>query len=172
MKDLRQKTCCFSGHRMIPEQQRAYIEKRTKRYIRQLYKTGVRYFGVGGAIGYDTLAAECLFELRKKDLPDIKIILVYPFEGFTDRWTSEQKAQFSNLLPRYDKTVCVSKTRNKSAYLERNRRLVDGSAYCIVYCTKQTGGTAYTVQYAESCGVTVYNITQNTGAWQERNCRY
>ena len=32
---------------------------------------------------------------------------------------------------------------------KRNRMLVDMSSICICYLTKDTGGTAYTVKYAE-----------------------
>ena len=44
------------------------IAIRTEAKIRDLIvNNGVRYFGVGGAIGYDTLAAQILFRLRKAD---------------------------------------------------------------------------------------------------------
>ena len=35
------------------------------------------------------------------------------------------------------------------------------SAYCIGYCTRSTGGTAYTLRYAKAQGLTVWNATQN-----------
>ena len=61
------------------------------------------------------------------------------------------------LLPQYDKTVCVAQRASREAYLERDRHLVDGSDYCIAYCNRNSGGTAYTVRYAHQQGVTVYN---------------
>ncbi|MBO4854447.1 MAG: DUF1273 family protein [Oscillospiraceae bacterium] len=82
MSNLRQKTCCFSGHRSIPVNQIGEIEQRAEKHIRELYRRGVRFFGVGGAIGYDTLMAKLLFRLKAADLTDIKVILVYPFEGY------------------------------------------------------------------------------------------
>ena len=98
-----------------------------------------------------------LFRLRATDYPQIKVILVYPFEGFTGRWSDEQRAGYARLLPQYDKTVCVAQRASREAYLERDRHLVDSSAYCIAYCTRNSGGTAYTVRYAHQQGVTVYN---------------
>ena len=98
-----------------------------------------------------------LCRLRATDYPHIKVILVYPFEGFTGRWSDAQRAEYSRLLPRYDKTVCVAQRASREAYLERDRHLVDSSAYCIAYCTRNSGGTAYTVRYAHQQGVTVFN---------------
>ena len=160
MTDLRNKTCCFTGHRDIPERDRAQICQRAEGIIRQLYSRGVRYFGVGGAIGFDTMMAWLLMELREKDLLDIKVILVKPFEGYTSRWSNEQRKQYEALLPQYDKVVCMSDSPSRQAYLARNRHLVKHSAFCIAYCTRATGGTAYTVEYAWQLGVTVYNVAE------------
>ena len=156
----RQKTCCFTGHRDIPPQDLKGILNRTEKIVRRLICQGVVFFGVGGAIGYDTEAAKLLFRLKETEFPQIKVILVYPFEGFTSRWGPQQKAEFSSLLPKYDKMVCVSDRGSREAYLERDRHLVDGSAYCIAYCTRDTGGTAYTVRYANLNGLTVFNIAK------------
>lgn len=164
---MRQKTCCFTGHRDLPQKQLPAIRTQTAAVISKLVtECGVRYFGVGGAIGYDTLAAEVLFEL-KKIYPHIKVILVYPFEGFTNRWSAEQKATFAKLLPQYDKRVCVAQIASKEAYLKRDRHLVSGSAYCIAYCTRGTGGTAYTLKYATEQGVYIRNIAEEIGGHYE-----
>lgn len=158
--ELRKKTCCFTGHRDLPTQLKQVISERTTNEIRKLIvHDGVCFFGVGGAIGYDTLVAKVLFQLREKEFPNIKIILVYPFKGFTSRWTAAQREEYKELLPQYDKIVCVSDIANKDAYLARDRHLVDNSAYCICYCTRNYGGTAYTVKYAKWKGLEVRNVS-------------
>ena len=158
MADLRQRTCCFTGHRAIPEKDLPGILERTERAVRRLIEHGVVFFGVGGAIGYDTEAAKLLFRLRTTDYPQIKVILVYPFEGFTSRWNDGQRAEYAaRLLPQYDKTVCVAQRASREAYLERDRHLVNGSAYCIAYCTRNSGGTAYTLRYAQQEGLKIVN---------------
>lgn len=158
---FRQMTCCFTGHRDLPSEKKREIAERTAAAIRALITDrGVRYFGVGGAVGYDTLAAEVLFKLKETEYPHIKVILVYPFEEFTDRWTAEQQAAYERLLPKYDKVVCACSRPSREAYLARDRHLVNGSAYCIAYCTRNTGGTAYTVRYAHQQGATVQNIAE------------
>ena len=155
---MREFTCCFTGHREILAQEEPLIAQRTEVYVRRLIEQGVKYFGVGGALGYDTLAARLLFTLRRDEFSHIKIILVYPFAGYTKHWSPEQKAVYHRLFACYDKTVCVSQYATKGAYLQRNRHLVDFSQYCIAYCTKSTGGTAYTLRYAKSRGLDIKNV--------------
>lgn len=99
-----------------------------------------------------------LIELKKEN-SRLRIIEVLPFEGYRDRWTPEQQLHAKNLDKKMDKIVYVSKEPSKSAYLTRDRHLVDCSDYCISYCTKQTGGTAYTVKYALEKQLTVYNAS-------------
>ena len=106
------------------------------------------------------MMAKLLMELRKKDLPDIKVILVKPFEGYTSRWSNEQRKQYEALLPQYDKVVCVSDSPGRQSYLARNRHLVKHSSFCIAYCTCATGGTAYTVDFGKRQGLTIYNVAE------------
>ena len=161
MADLRQRTCCFTGHRAIPEKELPDILKRTEQAVRRLIERGVIFFGVGGAIGYDTEAAKLLFRLRATNYPQIKVILVSPFKGFTSRWSGEQRAEYARLLPQYDKAVCVAQRASREAYLARDRHLVDGSAYCIAYCTRDSGGTAYTLRYAQQKGLKIVNTASD-----------
>ena len=158
---MREKTCCFTGHRIIQKDHYDVISVRTEILIRELVlKRGIRYFDVGGATGYDTLVAQILFRLRDTDFPDIKIIMVYPFEGFNSRWTDAQKETYARLLPKYDKRVCVAPAASREAYLARDRHLVDNSFICVAYCTRSSGGTAYTVRYAEHKGLEIHNVAE------------
>ena len=161
MEDLRQRTCCFTGHRAIPEKDLPGILERTERAVRRLIEHGIVFFGVGGAIGYDTEVAKLLFRFRVTDYPQIKVILVYPFEGFTSRWSDVQQAEYVRLLQQYDKAVCVAQRASIEAYLTRDRHLVDGSAYCIAYCTRDSGGTAYTLRYARQEGLKIVNTASD-----------
>ena len=159
--DLRAKTCCFTGHRVLPKRDIPDIRVRTERVVCSLIQEKQAcFFGVGGAVGYDVLAAEVLFRLRETCYPHIKVILVFPFDGFTRSWTEEQRIRYNNLLRKYDKVVCVAAHANRNAYLDRNRHLVDGSAYCVSYCTDSHSGTAYTLDYARRCQVEIFNVAQ------------
>ena len=64
--DNRAQTCCFTGHRHLPAGEEEAIWQRVQEHLIPLLEQGVRYFGVGGALGFDTLVAEKLLELRGK----------------------------------------------------------------------------------------------------------
>lgn len=50
---MKSKTCCFTGHRRLPEKEQSIIECKLKDSIESLIQNGYLYFGVGGAIGFD-----------------------------------------------------------------------------------------------------------------------
>lgn len=158
---MKEHTCCFTGHRTIPTDKMQEIVARTEARVRELIRGGYRCFIVGGAIGYDTLAAELLFHLRDVERMGIRVILAYPFDGYTAPWSEGQKAAYARLLPLYDERICVAAAASRGAYLQRDRYMVDASSMCIAYCTRQTGGTAYTIRYAAKTGVPVCNIAED-----------
>ncbi len=62
-------------------------------------------------------------------------------------------------MRRSDKVTFVRDAYCKDVYLIRDRKLVDESGYCINYCNRRTGGTAYTVRYAMRKGLQVFNAS-------------
>ena len=152
-------TCCFTGHRNLPPDREEEIWQRVYACLCPLLEKGVRYFGVGGTLGFDTLVAEKLLDLRKTH-PQIRVILVQPFRGYQSRWTPAQQARAAAVESRVDKVVACCRTSSREAFLARDRHLVDGSDYCIGYCTRSTGGTAYTLRYAQKQGLQVWNIAE------------
>ena len=158
MKDFKPYTCCFTGHRDLPAGEYNKILTRVRYRIDELVSQGYRYFGVGGALGFDTLVTDYLINYKKTNHL-ISIIEVLPFKGYRDSWTDEQKRHASFIDMRMDKIVYCSDTPSDEAYLSRNRHLVDCSSACISYCTRHTGGTAYTVNYALKDKIPVYNAS-------------
>lgn len=154
---LRLKTCCFTGHRDIPEEYKEEVILRVNKYLFPLFDNGVRYYGVGGAEGFDTLIAKHLIHLRDGNRLPIKIISVLPYQGYMDGWPREKQWETRETICRSDKVVYCSKRYEDGIYEKRDRHLVDYSGYCISYCTRMEGGTAYTVRYAKSQGLVVYN---------------
>ena len=55
---MRSKTVCFTGHRELPTDDLPEISKRLEDTLATLIEQGYRYFGAGGALGFDTLAAQ------------------------------------------------------------------------------------------------------------------
>ena len=146
---FRSKTCCFTGHREILEADEAALVIWLEEVISQLYLCyGVRYFGSGGAMGFDILAAEVVLRLAEK-YPEIKLILVLPCLEHDKFWNRVWKYRLKEIKRKTAKIVYTSDYYHKDCMYVRNRHLVDYSSWCIAYCRKNEGGTAYTVLYAE-----------------------
>ncbi len=161
MPDLKEKTCCFAGHGAYPPAVGAALRSRAERIIKGLYERGVIYYGCGGAAGFDTLMAQICFSLRESGCcPRMKVILVYPFDGFNRRWTVPQQQTFHDLLGRYDKVVRLCRGPDYYARMMRNRYLVDRSGYCVAYCVETDGAAAATVAYAQRKGLEVINLAE------------
>lgn len=90
---MREKTCCFTGHRQIPSGAQAEITDKLERVITDLYQKGIRYYGAGGALGFDTLAAQAVIRLRGS-CPGMKLILVLPCLTQTRGWRPEDIAEY------------------------------------------------------------------------------
>ena len=156
---MREQTCCFTGHRHIPEADREKIKHRLETVITSLYQRGVCYYGAGGALGFDTLAAQAVLRLREQ-YPALKLILVLPCLDQTKGWRQEDIAVYDQIKAGADKVVYTSQTYTPGCMHKRNRYLVDNSGTCICCLNKQTGGTAYTVQYAKSRGLDIIDLSK------------
>lgn len=153
---MRSKTVCFTGHRELPADDLPEISKRLEDTLATLIEQGYRYFGAGGALGFDTLAAQTVLEL-KKDYPNIKLILVLPCKTQTRGWEQEDIEEYDRIIGAADKVVYTSQNYYRGCMQNRNRHLVDFSSLCICYLNKSTGGTAYTVDYAKKNKLTIIN---------------
>jgi Uncharacterized protein conserved in bacteria len=156
---MKKQTACFTGHRKIPFLQEHAIKKRTKQAIIEAIEQGYRYFGAGGALGFDTLAAQTILSL-KPEYPQIKLILVLPCYDQTRGWTPKDIEKYESIKASADKVVYTSKSYYNGCMHKRNRHLVDNSSLCICYLTDQAGGTAYTVDYARSQGLDIVNVAR------------
>jgi uncharacterized phage-like protein YoqJ len=157
MGESREKTACFTGHRELSLFQIPFIKRKLKKALEELIENGYLYFGAGGALGFDTLAAQAVLELRKK-YSQIKLILVLPCKTQADRWPEADKEEYESIKNQADKVVYTSEEYTRDCMFKRNRHLVDYSSICICYLNKDSGGTAYTVNYARSRGLEIINI--------------
>lgn len=155
--DLRDQTCCFTGHRILPANAATAILRKLDSILLPLIERGVLVFWLGGALGFDTLAAEHLLKL-KQQYPQIVIYLALPFEEYRNRWSETQKSRAANIDAQADQIVYCSHTPSKGAFLQRNRYMVDQSRYCIAYCNRSAGGTANTLRYAQQKGLVIQNL--------------
>ena len=154
---MKSKTCCFTGHREIPPEKRTEIIGRLERIIISLYQKGVQYYGAGGALGFDTIAAQTVIRLRES-CPGIKLILVLPCLTQTRGWRPEDVAEYEYIKAQADKVVYTGQQYTSGCMHKRNRHLVDNSSVCICYLTRNSGGTAYTIRYAKKRNLEIINI--------------
>ena len=152
--------CCFTGHRIIPNAEREEIKERLKSTLVSLIeKKGVTLFIAGGALGFDTMAALEVLSLRER-YPEIKLRLAIPCENQTKGWKEKDILLYEEIMSQADDVVYTSRTYTSGCMHIRNRYMVDSSDFCVAYMTKESGGTAYTVKYAEKKGVEVINVAE------------
>ena len=154
---LREQTCCFTGHRVIPAEDAARINHSLVLTISSLIKKGVTHFRNGGALGFDCAAALAVLDFKKMN-PDISLIMDLPCQNQSRSWNNRDKAIYNFILSSADEVHFLAPHYFNGCMQMRNRHMVDRSAYLIAYQTSAQGGSAYTVRYAESQGLTILRI--------------
>lgn len=151
------KICCFTGHRKIDGEAMQMLSILLDRALSNLTANGVTVFRAGGAMGFDTLAALKVIELREKD-PSIRLDLFIPCREQADKWDGRSQEYYAYILSKADNVIYVRENYVSGCMLERNRKMVDGSDFCIGFCTSKKGGSAYTLNYAKQKNVRVINL--------------
>lgn len=153
------KTCFFTGHRKIADNKIEDIKKKLTDNIETLITNqDIENFISGGALGFDTMAAEAVIELKSK-YPHIKLIIYVPCYGQSSKWTSLQKYRYRTILSKADKIVYIT----EEGYTEncmrlRNIRMVKDSFFCIAFCIYSKTGTGQTLRRANAEGMRIINI--------------
>ncbi len=155
--NIKEKCCCFTGHRIVPMEHIALIRKKLPVLIKKLTSEGVTDFIAGGALGFDTIAAQCVLEARAEN-PDIRLILALPCRNQTNNWRSRDILEYNRILALADEVIYVSEQYTAGCMHKRNRFMADHSSHCIFYLTSPRGGTAYTVKYALESRLQLHNI--------------
>ena len=148
---------CFTGHRMITEHDRASLESLLDAALREAYWAGIRFFLSGGALGFDTLAAQAVLRLREQE-PEAKLILALPCRSQSERWSHSDRITYQFLLEKADRIIYVSDDYFEGCMQKRNRFLVDHASCCICFLRFCRGGTWYTVSYAYDQGKQIRNL--------------
>lgn len=151
---MKENTCCFTGHREIEAADADTLPVRLRDTICELIACGYTHFVAGGALGFDTLAAEAVLSL-KTEYPSLRLILMLPCQNQTARWGAQDIRRYETIRSAADECIYISDHYFRGCMHRRNRAMVDASSVCISYLRKPSGGTAYTVDYARIHGVTV-----------------
>ena len=151
------RTCCFTGHRHIPPSDIPKLTACMEETVEILIQRSFDTFISGGALGFDTLAAETVLRLKKKH-PHIRLVMALPCRNQQIKWSPYQQNKYNNILAQSDELIYLSEEYHTGCMHLRNRYMIDNSGLCIAYMTRSGGGTSYTVRYAESQEVETVNI--------------
>ena len=151
-------TLCFSGHRYLGED---FDEARFLRLINAAATRGFNTFICGGALGFDTYAAEAVLKL-KRNFPSIKLHLYLPCNDQDSRWSAADRKRYRKILSRADYVDCPDVPYYDGCMRDRNYRMVDASSLCICYLNNDLrSGTAQTVRYALKEGLVAMNVSSD-----------
>ena len=126
MEDLKNKRCCFVGHRKI--EQTAELEDRLYNEVEKMIDSGVDTFCFGSKSEFDRFCHRVVSSLREK-YPHIKRIYVRAeYSDINEDYTDY-------LLESYEDTYYPDKVRNsgRAAYVERNQHMINLCSHCIFY---------------------------------------
>ena len=161
-------TCCFTGHRPAAlgfdedSAECARIKARLREEILRHVELGVDTFVTGMAQGVDTWAGEICARLRGEGIP-LRLVAARPCPNQMNRATGEAKQRYEALLAQCDAVVTVSEKYTPWCNHDRDRFMVDNSAYVIgVYNGSDSGGTYYTLRYARKLDRAVTLLTTGT----------
>lgn len=110
----------------------------------------------GGALGFDTLAAETVLDVAR-EAPGVSLVIVRPCADQARGWNARDAARHDAVLTHANEVVTLAPAYRPGCMQARNRYLVDHSSVVLCYLTEKTGGTAYTVRYAVSRGLPIIN---------------
>lgn len=141
------KVCAVTGHRILGKEMTADAAEKA---IVELIRGGADTFYVGMALGFDLLCAEVLCDM--KEFYSLKLVACIPCEDQSDRYPLREKKRYERLLRSFDEKIVLHAAYCDGCMFERNRLMVDGCDVLLAYLRKKSGGTYYTVRYAEKKG--------------------
>jgi uncharacterized phage-like protein YoqJ len=156
-----EKSICFTGHRKLPEKEKALIRQELRRILEAAIRVGYVHFYAGGARGWDTLCAKEVLQLKEHS-PEIKLHLVLPcpMEEQTLKWSVADRRSYEEILILADTVEILCEGYTKTCMQERNQRLVDMADFCVCYYDegRWRSGTGQTVRMATRKGIPIINI--------------
>ena len=151
-------SCSFTGHRKISAQHEKKLFELLCRGIEYAYASGCRKFFLGGALGFDTMAAKCVIQKRMEHR-DIQLILLIPCMNQSERWSHKDRDMYDYILSSANEVIYVSDGEYTDNCMRlRNKMLAESGDMLIAYASRSRSGAGQTVRMAEALGKTVYNL--------------
>ncbi|MBP3571406.1 MAG: DUF1273 family protein, partial [Clostridia bacterium] len=111
-------TVCFTGHRHIAYEAAVRLPSVLEEVLIGLVERGATTFRAGGAIGFDTVAALKVLELKER-YPHIRLELILPCRNQTDYWEGTAVRTYQYILSRADSHRFLFDTYFDGCMLER-----------------------------------------------------
>lgn len=159
MMSIKEKSCCFTGHRNLRTDKIERIIINLDREIETFIAQGVTDFISGGAVGFDLIAASLI--VAKKEMGrDIRLVFALPCQDQDMTWTQKLRSLYQNLLGEAVEVVYVSERYDPFCMKQRNQYMVEHSAYCICALLNEKSGTGQTVRLACKKGLMIVNVAE------------
>lgn len=157
--DLIPKACFFTGHRIIAGNKKSMITSLVRQEILNKINDGITIFISGGALGFDTIAAEQVLSLRNDY--DIRLCLYLPCRDQDAAWHLSDRNRFHDILSRADEIYYVTDGAYRQGCMKkRNSAMVEASDCGIAYMIKSPSGSAQTINLAKEKGIDIINIAE------------
>lgn len=155
-------TCCLTGHRQLPADpdQLYALYQNLRRTIVMLVGEQVEQFYVGGALGFDTLAAMTVLEMKAK-FPQIRLSVAVPHPEQSKRWSHASRRLYEQICDHADQVEVISPSYTADCMKKRNYHMVQHSCVCAYYLVNPVrSGTAQTVHYARLQGCRMIDLLE------------
>lgn len=155
-------SCFFTGHRFVKNGE--YREKLYKLVYENIEKlieyNGVDTFICGGAMGFDTLAARAVINLKNK-YPYIRLKVYIPCYDHYKKWKDSDKFMWKFIMTFADSSQYITEgLYEKGCMQKRNMKMADDAHYCIAYYKRESSGTGVTIRYAAEKGCSINNLAE------------
>ncbi len=122
------KTIAFTGHRHINGDNIAPLREELTHIIRQQYYNGYTTFIVGGAVGFDLLAAEIVLELQQEFI-DIQLFCAVPYAGHHIYFREESMQRYIHIADKATANIILSPCYYDGCFLRRNDYMIEIALY-------------------------------------------
>ncbi len=147
------KICALTGHRDLPG---SFDRNALYDGLEELIKEGYTFFCCGMARGFDLAALECLVDLKQRY--HVRLEACIPYAGYEHGMPKSARLRYEVLLTWCDEKTVLYPAFFPGCFLARDRYMVEKADLLYAFCIRKTGGTAYTVGYAQKLGKPVKEI--------------
>lgn len=154
------KTACFTGHRNLDCDLEDLKSRLYNVLERAIVNAKITEFYNGGAIGWDTLTAQTVLQLREK-YSHIKLHMILPChpENQSYKWSENQKQIYFSILKQANSVEQIANHYFTGCMKQRNARLVELSDCCFCYWNgNMKSGTVQTIRMAQKKHILIVNF--------------